>query len=106
MLPIEKTVQHRSASRLHESLNVLDKAWDQVCESLSGEGADAVRACGTAGMLAMARWSSRAALERRETRGVCHRSDYPDRDPAPARRGTRRDLGASRFRIASRRRDH
>lgn len=81
MLPIEKSVL-RSDAGLRDSLRVLEGAWGDAVESLAGDGAESIRAREAAGMLAMARWADRTALERTETRGMHTRVDHPELDPS------------------------
>jgi succinate dehydrogenase/fumarate reductase flavoprotein subunit len=85
MLPIEKSVL-RTEEGLRGSLAVLDDLWAAATESLGADGAEAIRTREAAGMLAMARWANTTAIERRETRGMHTRVDFPDRDEAQTHR--------------------
>lgn len=80
LLPIAKSA-FRSAASLTSTLTVLDRAWSAAPETLTGRGATEIRTREAAGMLAMGRWASRAALARTESRGMHTRTDHPDQDP-------------------------
>jgi L-aspartate oxidase len=69
----------RSAGRLAASAEALEETWRDLSDH--GEGsADPVGHRETAALVATARWSVRAALERRETRGMHFREDHPTLD--------------------------
>jgi succinate dehydrogenase/fumarate reductase flavoprotein subunit len=72
----------RDATTLQTSLAALDGAWRNVSAHAMAHGADRVRLRELAGMLAAARWSKAAALDRRETRGMHWREDAPQGDTA------------------------
>jgi succinate dehydrogenase/fumarate reductase flavoprotein subunit len=82
----------RAAPKLERSLTVLDALWNDVRDHLQGEGADVVRAREAAGVIAAARWSYTAALNRHETRGQHQREDAPATLPQYARRQQLRGL--------------
>lgn len=84
-LPIDRSA-FRSDSGLRGSLTRLEALWDAAVGGRGGDGADAVRSREAAGMLATARWATRTALDRTETRGMHTRTDHPDTDPAQTRR--------------------
>jgi succinate dehydrogenase/fumarate reductase flavoprotein subunit len=76
----------RTEQKLTRSLGLLDGLWQTVQGSLHGEGAAVVRAREAAAITATARWSFTAALNRRESRGMHARIDFPDMNPAYAQR--------------------
>jgi L-aspartate oxidase len=65
----------RTGEKLIRSLNVLEGLWREIRDHLQGEGIAAVRARETAAIVAAARLSYTAALNRRETRGQHQRED-------------------------------
>jgi succinate dehydrogenase/fumarate reductase flavoprotein subunit len=71
---------------LQASLRRLEGAWGEVESRLAGRGLGQVAARETASLLATARWSTAAALKRRETRGLHLRDDAPELAPDGARR--------------------
>ncbi|WP_213878604.1 FAD-binding protein [Pseudomonas sp. dw_358] len=73
MLPLDKNY-FRTGEKLQRSLAALDTLWDEVREQ---PGADPVRSREAAALAATARWCYRAALERKESRGLHQRSDLP-----------------------------
>ncbi len=77
MLSYDKALWRRRET-LEASLIRLDDAWVTVANHRRAEGVDQVAARETAALLASARWSTRAALERDETRGLHARADAPD----------------------------
>ena len=81
VLPYDQS-QLRHANWLAPALAELDAVWADVRTSLTGTGADALRARQAAAMVASGRWMYAAALARTETRGLHKRSDYPSLDPA------------------------
>jgi succinate dehydrogenase/fumarate reductase flavoprotein subunit len=64
----------------------LDGVWAELEKHRRAEGLDQVAARETAALVATARWSTSAALARRETRGLHARADAPDLAPGGARR--------------------
>jgi succinate dehydrogenase/fumarate reductase flavoprotein subunit len=85
MLSYDKAFWKRRAS-LEASAARLDGAWAELEQHRRAEGLDQVAARETASLVATARWSTRAALARRETRGLHTRADAPDLAPDGARR--------------------
>jgi succinate dehydrogenase/fumarate reductase flavoprotein subunit len=88
MLALDKNYW-RDGSSLEASLAKFGELWHHLRDGLSGsndtepraEARSLLRARETAALLAAARWMNSSALERRETRGLHRRSDYPDLDP-------------------------
>ncbi|PWC47951.1 FAD-binding protein [Azospirillum sp. TSA6c] len=89
MLPYDKTIFRRGPA-LARSLSLLDGVWRDLRDHLHGEGAatagETVQARESAALTAVARWCTRAALDRAESRGMHLRVDAPAGDPALARR--------------------
>jgi succinate dehydrogenase/fumarate reductase flavoprotein subunit len=82
MLPLDRN-WYRSGARLQRSLGQLDGAWHALRHSLQGGDAAArVKAREAAALVATARWSYGAALERTESRGMHLRTDRPALDAA------------------------
>lgn len=71
----------RTERKLTRSLGLLDGLWTTVNASLQGEGPGVVRAREAAAIVACARWSFTAALQRRESRGMHARMDFATQDP-------------------------
>lgn len=88
-LPYDKTI-FRRAPVLRRSLAVLDGVWRDVRDHLDGYGlstaGETVQAREAAALTAVARWCTRAGLDRAESRGMHWREDAPAPDPAYARR--------------------
>jgi succinate dehydrogenase/fumarate reductase flavoprotein subunit len=86
VLPLDKNL-FRDAATLERSLTVLDDAWAAAVRGLggAGDGRERVRAREAAAHLVTARWMYRAAEQRRETRGLHRRRDFPALDPQQAR---------------------
>ncbi len=77
MLSYDKALWRRRET-LDASLTRLDEAWSVVSTHRRAEGLDQVAARETAALLACARWSTHAALDRNETRGLHVRADAPN----------------------------
>lgn len=79
---------YRNGETLQASLDEYAGLWKQLREGLvAADGADArdsarnvLRARETAALLQAARWVNASALERKETRGLHRRTDFPDLD--------------------------
>ncbi|MCT8003158.1 FAD-binding protein [Sphingomonas sanguinis] len=86
ILPLEKTL-YRSGKAITASLAALDPLWSDAarCLARGTSGRDAMRAREAAAMTLTARWIYRSADQRKETRGLHRRSDYPQTDPAQRR---------------------
>jgi len=87
VLPVGKTF-FRTGARLRASQTRLDSFWSAARAYLSTRSAPAaeiVRAREASAMIATARWLVASAIERRETRGLNRRLDFPEADPAQAR---------------------
>ena len=85
MLSYDKALWRRRAS-LETAQARLDSVWAELDGHHRAEGLDQVAARETAALVATARWSTRAALIRNETRGLHLRADAPELDPAGGRR--------------------
>jgi succinate dehydrogenase/fumarate reductase flavoprotein subunit len=85
MLSYEKALW-RQRDSLETGQACLDSAWAQLVRHRQAEGLDQVAARETAALVATARWSTRAALTRNETRGLHARADAPDLAPGGERR--------------------
>ncbi len=81
ILPLDRNF-FRTGVTLAVSLDRLDDLWRQARNGLSASRHDIVRAREAAAMLAHARWIVASAIERRESRGMHRRIDYPARDAA------------------------
>ncbi|TBV04185.1 FAD-dependent oxidoreductase [Stutzerimonas kirkiae] len=79
MLPLEKNF-FRTGEKLQRSLDTLDATWDDLRRHLGGAADEQVRNRESAALVATARWCYRAALERKESRGLHFRSDLPQSD--------------------------
>lgn len=78
----------RTRQGLLRSADLLEDAWRQISDHLTGSGRQALRARETAALVAMGRWVKAAALHRTESRGMHWRTDHPRTDPAQTRRIT------------------
>jgi succinate dehydrogenase/fumarate reductase flavoprotein subunit len=81
MLPIDRNF-FRTGPRLEASLQRLHGAWHDLRGSLLASRRDVAKARETAAMIATARLVLASALERRESRGINRRLDFPALDPA------------------------
>lgn len=97
MLPVARNF-FRSEPQLRASLGRLGDVWQSVRGGLAAAGdttaTEVLRAREAAAMLASARWALSAALERRESRGMHRRTDYPATDAAAPRRLAVRGIDA------------
>lgn len=81
ILPLEKNFYRREAV-MQESVKVLDKVWEESRERLMGKDArSTLKAREAAFLAATGRWIYRAALERKESRGLHRHADYPALNP-------------------------
>jgi len=88
MLPLDRNYWRRG-DQLEGSLTNFAALWGEIREGYGAvqtanrkDGARAtLRAREAASLLASARWINASALERKETRGLHRRSDFPDLDP-------------------------
>jgi succinate dehydrogenase/fumarate reductase flavoprotein subunit len=81
MLPLDKNL-FRTDRGLRASLEKLEALWTSLRERPAGASArEQQRAREAAALVATARWAYTSALERRETRGMHRRADFPDLDP-------------------------
>lgn len=80
---------YRSGEKLEASLEKFGALWREVRQGLTpaesederASARNTIRARETAALLAAARWMNASALERKETRGLHRRSDFPKLDP-------------------------
>jgi succinate dehydrogenase/fumarate reductase flavoprotein subunit len=81
VLPYDKNL-FRTEERLKSSLEKLNQIWNEVKQGIGGSSdpLHQLRARETEAMTATARWMYMTALERKETRGMHKRLDYPDLD--------------------------
>jgi len=85
MLSYDKALWRRRES-LEASGIRLEEAWTELSRHRRAQGLELVSARETAALLASARWSTSAALARRESRGLHARADAPGLSPDGARR--------------------
>jgi succinate dehydrogenase/fumarate reductase flavoprotein subunit len=81
MLPLDRNF-FRTGPRLEASLQQLHVAWRDLRTDLLASRQDVAKAREAAAMIATARWILASALERRESRGINRRLDFPALDPA------------------------
>ncbi|WP_159888243.1 FAD-dependent oxidoreductase [Paenibacillus puerhi] len=72
----------RSGKGMKESLDRLEQVWQEVKQGLSSGEGHTVRIREAAAMTATARWMYASGLERKETRGMHRREDFPAQDAA------------------------
>lgn len=70
----------RTQGTLESSLGRLNQLWTEAKTNLAEHAGDLLRVRESAAMLATARWMYTTALERKETRGMHKRLDYPESD--------------------------
>jgi len=81
VFPLDKNL-FRTESGLRSSLGTLDGLWRSLHHRAPQASArDAQRSREAAALVATARWAYASALERRETRGMHRRVDFPTLDP-------------------------
>jgi succinate dehydrogenase/fumarate reductase flavoprotein subunit len=80
MLPLDKNL-FRTEHGLRASLGKLDTLWNSLRPSGGASARDRQRSREAAALVATARWAYASALERRETRGMHRRADFPTLDP-------------------------
>jgi succinate dehydrogenase/fumarate reductase flavoprotein subunit len=85
MLSYDKAFWKHGAG-LERSGARLDAVWAELAHHRRAEGLDQVAARETASLVATARWATRAALVRSESRGLHARADAPELVPELARR--------------------
>lgn len=105
MLAYDKALWRRRDS-LTASQVRLDAAWTEITAHRRAEGLDQVAAREAAALVATARWSTAAALARRESRGLHFRADAPEPTAEGARRLLARglDVVATRYETTAPRR--
>ena len=82
IFPIEKNI-FRTEKTLIESMAKLNQLWAQVQGNPDqSDSRSLIRSREAVSLLAAARWTYFAGLERKETRGMHKRMDYPQIDPA------------------------
>jgi succinate dehydrogenase/fumarate reductase flavoprotein subunit len=82
VFPYDKNI-FRSEGTLVDSLGKLAQLWETVKGTpAQGTAQELIRSREVAGLVAAARWSYFAGLERKETRGMHKRLDYPKLDPS------------------------
>ncbi|KAB0678534.1 FAD-binding protein [Aureimonas leprariae] len=82
--PLERNY-FREGVRLAASRERVEAVWREVRDHLAASGTDRLRAREAASIVANARWSLASALERRESRGMHRREDFPGQGPGFAR---------------------
>jgi succinate dehydrogenase/fumarate reductase flavoprotein subunit len=79
VVPLEKNF-FRHGDRLTRSLSRLDTLWTEIRDHAHADGVDRVKSRETAAVIASARWSLTAAIERTESRGMHRRQDFAAAD--------------------------
>ncbi len=77
MVPLDRSY-FRTASKLEDSLQVLDSLWADVKERAGHTAESRFRDRELAGMVAVGRWITKSALARNESRGLHRRLDAPE----------------------------
>lgn len=86
VIPFEKNL-FRNEAGLTAALTRLAGLWDAAHRTdTSGPAREQQRAREAAAIVANARWAYTSALERTESRGMHHRTDYPNLDPGQRQR--------------------
>lgn len=80
VMPYDRNL-FRSESRLSESIDRLNRLWQEIGNSATPPTPDLIRSREAAAMVATARWMYSSGLQRQETRGMHKRLDYPEQDP-------------------------
>ncbi len=73
----------RNGEKLSGALNRLDSLWSATSRAGRSDALRVTRDREAVSMLATARWMYRSALERKESRGMARRLDYPGQDSGP-----------------------
>ncbi|MFC5468135.1 FAD-dependent oxidoreductase [Cohnella suwonensis] len=99
VMPYNKNL-FRTGKGLVQSLNLLDALWKHTGNGLvkHHDVKHVIRARETAAMIATARWMYASALERKESRGMHVRDDYPDENPGMRYRLLAKGVDEIRFR--------
>ncbi|KAA0971111.1 FAD-binding protein [Aureimonas fodinaquatilis] len=84
LVPLDRSF-FRTGATLRNSLGVFDDLWAHIRERGGQLPAERFRHRELAGMVAVGRWITRAALARQETRGLHRRQDAPQHLRTPAR---------------------
>ncbi|MEH2150354.1 FAD-binding protein [Nostoc sp.] len=79
VFPYEKNY-FRTEQGLTQSLGKLNHLWQELRSSQVKSDKELIRAREAAAMVATARWMYSSAIERKETRGMHKRQDYPEQD--------------------------
>ncbi|MEW9698784.1 FAD-dependent oxidoreductase [Paenibacillus sp. SI8] len=72
----------RTGDGLEKSLDRLNHLWHELKQGVQASDGNVVRVREAAAMLATARWMYTSGLERKETRGMHRREDFPGVDPS------------------------
>ncbi|KKI90634.1 pyridine nucleotide-disulfide oxidoreductase [Bacillus sp. SA1-12] len=68
----------RSEKKLEESLNLLNQVWEDIRQGFLETEGNIIKSREAAAMTATARWMYTAAIERKESRGMHKREDFPN----------------------------